>query len=117
MRIVDVWDAVVILTTANCVTNVANAYLGDAMTINDKPIYLIRYPWDMNSEVSVEDIAHAVKHLTQQIHLLDPKADCLAMPNDLSLEKMNIDDLEDLIQVLSDYVLDLKTNYRDEEEE
>ena len=115
MKIVDVWDAVVILTTVNCVTNVANTYLGDAMTINNKPIYLIRYPWA--SEVPLDDLAYAVKHLTQQIHLLDPKADCLAMPNDLSLDKMNIDDLENLIQALSDYVLDLKTNYRDEEEE
>lgn len=115
MKIADVWDAVAILMMVNCVTNVANAYLGDAMTINNKPIYIIRYPWD--SEVPLDDLARAVKHLTQQIHLLDPKADCLAMPNDLSLEKMNIDYLEDLIQALSDYVLDLKTNYRDEEEE
>lgn len=115
MKTVDVWDAVVIPMTVNCVANVANAYLGDAMTINNKPIYIIRYPWD--SEVPLDDLAHAVKHLTQQIHTLDPRADCLAMPSDLSLEKMNIDDLEDLIQALSDYVLDLKTNYRDEEEE
>lgn len=85
------------------------------MTINNKPIYIIRYPWD--SEISLDDLAHAVKQLTQQIRTLDPRADCLAMPDDLSLEKMNIDDLEDLIQALSDYVLDLKTNYRDEEEE
>ena len=101
----------------NCVANVANAYLGDAMTINNKPVYLIRYPWDRNNEVSVEDISRAVKYLVQQIHLLDPKADCLAMPNDLYIEKVDIDDLEDLIQALSDYVLDLKTNYQDEEEE
>lgn len=114
--IVDVWDAVAILMTVNCVANVANTYLGDTMTINNKPIYLIRYPWD-NDEISLEDLQYAVNYLTEQIQSLDPKADCLAIPNELSLEKMNIEDIENLVQTLSDYVLEIKTNYQEEEEE
>lgn len=112
---VDVWDVAAILIMVNCVANAANTYLGNAMIINNKPIYLIRYPW--GGEIPPDEIVHIAKYLAKQIQALDPKAECLAIPNDLSLEKMNIEDIENLVQTLSDYVLDIRTNYQEEEEE
>lgn len=81
------------------------------MIIGNTPVYIIRYPYGGN--IDLDTVVQIVEAITKKVRANDPTADVLALPNDITLQKMGLPDLQNLHAWLGDYI----TNHNFQEEE